>query len=188
MGWGSIGHKIINKNITLSFPAELSMLQFWSDSLAAHGSDADYRKSWDPDEDIKHYIDIDNYPEFVTEGKISSDRDSLIAKYGSSFVLTQGILPWAIIETFYSLQAALQQGNWPDAMLFASDLGHYVGDCHMPLHLTLNYNGQYSGQYGIHSRYESTMINTYQQQIIFSGDTIGIILQPFLYNPQREKA
>jgi hypothetical protein len=42
----------------------------------------------------------------------------------------------------------------------------------MPLHLTRNYNGQYTGQYGIHSRYESTMIGQYYNQIIYEGDSL----------------
>ena len=45
----------------------------------------------------------------------------------------------------------------------------------MPLHLTRNYNGQYTNQSGVHSRYESNMIGTYQQQIIYSGDTISYV-------------
>ena len=73
-------------------------------------------------------------------------------------------------------------------MLFASDLGHYVADGHMPLHITRNYNGQYSNQNGIHSRYESQMINSYSSQINYAGgdvDTIENISNyvfDFIYN------
>jgi hypothetical protein len=42
----------------------------------------------------------------------------------------------------------------------------------MPLHLTRNYNGQYTGQTGVHSRFESNMINTYSSQIVYSGDSL----------------
>lgn len=175
LGWGSVGHRIINRSTTLSFPSELNFLLFWADSLAAHASDADIRRSWDPNEGIKHYIDIDNYPDFISTGRINHNFDSLIMQYGYTFVMNQGILPWAIIKTVDSLQTAFQQGNWNKAMLLAADLGHYVADCHMPLHLTRNYNGQYSGQSGVHSRYESTMINTYQSQIFYNGENITYI-------------
>lgn len=175
VGWGSIGHRIINRSTTLSFPSQLSFLSFWADSLAAHASDADIRKGWDPNEDVKHYIDIDNYPDFIATGRIKHNFDSLVMQYGYTFVMDQGILPWAIMKTVDSLQAAFTQGNWQMAMLLAADLGHYVGDCHMPLHLTRNYNGQYSGQSGVHYRYESSMINTYQSQITYSGDTVSYI-------------
>ena len=144
----------------------------WSDSLAAHGSDADYRKSSDPTEAPKHYIDIDNYAEFISNGYISQSFDSLVLQHGYSFVMDQGILPWAIMKTFDSLQTAFQNNQFHKAMLLAADLGHYVGDMHMPLHITRNYNGQYTGQTGIHSRFESNMINTYNAQIIYSGDSL----------------
>jgi hypothetical protein len=175
VGWGGVGHRIINKKSTESFPSELNFLLYWADSLAAHASDADYRKDWDPTESNKHYIDIDNYPEFISTGRIIHNFDSLLLQHGYTFVMDQGILPWAIMKTVDSLTAAFAQHNWQKAMLIASDLGHYIGDCHMPLHVTRNYNGQYTNQYGIHSRYESSMISTYQQQIIYSGDTINYV-------------
>ena len=175
LGWGSVGHKIINKNATLFFPTELNFLLFWAAPLSDHASDADIRKSFDPNEGPKHYIDIDNYPEFVLSGRITQNFDSLIMQHGSSFVFNQGILPWAIIQKVDSLQVAFQRGDWQKAMLVASDLGHYVGDAHMPLHITKNYDGQYSGQSGVHSRYESNMINTYHQQILYSGDSVSFI-------------
>lgn len=51
-------------------------------------------------------------------------------------------------------------------------MGHYVGDAHMPLHLTLNYNGYSTNQSGIHSRYESTMLNSYASQLQYNGDSL----------------
>jgi hypothetical protein len=175
IGWGNVGHRIINTKTILSVNPGMSFWGTWSDSLAYHGSDADNRKNSDPTEAPKHYIDIDNYPEFVANGNISSNFDSLILQHGYSFVLDQGILPWAIMNTFDSLQTAFQNNQFHKAMLFAADLGHYIGDMHMPLHITKNYNGQLTGQTGIHGRYESTMIGTYSAQIIYSGDSLVYI-------------
>jgi len=45
----------------------------------------------------------------------------------------------------------------------------------MPLHITKNYNGQLTGNTGIHSRYESTMINSYISQISYTGENISQI-------------
>ena len=39
----------------------------------------------------------------------------------------------------------------------SADLGHYVADSHVPLHTTLNYNGQLTGQKGIHAFWESRL-------------------------------
>ncbi len=59
----------------------------WADTLTAHASDADYRKSTDPTEAPKHFIDIDYYPEFVSTGTIPQDFDSIVAIHGYSFVI-----------------------------------------------------------------------------------------------------
>ena len=36
-------------------------------------------------------------------------------------------------------------------------MGHYLGDAHVPLHTTANYNGQLTGQDGIHAFWESRL-------------------------------
>jgi hypothetical protein len=170
-GWGSNGHKIINRKTIFSFPAEMNQFRAWQSLLESHASDADNRKSTDPNEGPKHFIDIDNYPEFISSGSISQNFDSIVALHGYSFVIDQGILPWAILITRDSLEQAFGRRDWNKAILFAADLGHYIADAHMPLHITRNYNGQFTGQTGIHSRYESTMINRYYTQIDYSSDT-----------------
>ncbi len=135
IGWGWIGHSIINFNTILSALPEMDFFEYWADSLAVHASDADYRKQIDPNEGPRHYIDIDNYPEFLETGGINQNFDSLVAIHGYNFVMAQGILPWAILRRIDSLQTAFENGEWRDAMLHASNLGHYIGDGHMPLYI-----------------------------------------------------
>ena len=48
-------------------------------------------------------------------------------QHGYTFVMDQGTLPWAIMKTVDSLQAAFGQGNWQKAMLLAADLGSLCG-------------------------------------------------------------
>jgi hypothetical protein len=175
MSWGYTGHFKINNSTSLSFTPEMEQFMSWAAVLAEHASDADDRKDIDPNEGPRHYIDIDNYPEFLTTGRIPQTYDSVVALYGESFVIDQGVLPWATLKTYDSLVNCFLRRDWAKAVLFASDLGHYVADGHMPLHITLNYNGQYSGNTGIHSRYESTMINAYINQINYPGDAISLI-------------
>jgi hypothetical protein len=184
LGWGYVGHGIINYRTILSALPEMEFFDTWADSLEAHASDADARKSWDPDEGPKHYIDIDNYPEFIATGTIPQNFDSLVAIHGYSFVLDQGILPWAILKTADSIQAAFENNDMHKAMLLSADLGHYIADSHMPLHITRNYNGQYTNQTGVHSRYESTLIGNFQSQIIYDGDSLQYVenLSDFVFN------
>lgn len=175
-GWGSAGHRRINEGSVLSFLPAMSSYLVWEDDLGDHASDADYRKDIDPDEAPKHYIDIDEYPMFAQQGRIPSTLDSVIALYGSYFVYGKGILPWATEAAFDTLKNTFLRADWNKAILTASDLGHYVADGHMPLHITGNYNGQQSGNYGIHSRYESSMLGSYIDDIVMTGaDTLHYV-------------
>lgn len=182
-GWGAGGHRIINRRSTFSLPQSMSFLN-WADSLAAHSSDADYRKSTDPNESPRHYIDIDEYPEFISTGRIPQNLDSLIALHGSNFVYSAGILPFSIIATTDSIRRYFQLQNFQKAMLHAADLGHYIGDGHNPLHITRNYDGQYTNQTGVHSRYETQLINRDSANIIYTFENASYIpnLNQFVFN------
>ncbi|MDP4280762.1 MAG: T9SS type A sorting domain-containing protein [Bacteroidota bacterium] len=169
--WGNTGHKKINEHAPASLPSQMSFLKAsWTITLAEHASDADYRKSWDPSESKKHFLNIDNYLEFNQTGFIPQNYDSLVSSYGYSFVSANGILPWAAVTAYDSLQNCFQRKDFTKAALFAADLGHYIADGHQPLHITRNYNGQYSGNTGVHSRYETHLIDRFDDQIVYPDD------------------
>lgn len=169
ISWGATGHSKISESSSLSFNQQMEDFQAWIVFLRDHASDPDYRKDTDPTEGPKHYIDIDNYSEFIANGYIPQTLDSVIAIHGYAFVQDNGFLPWATETSFDSLRSCLQRHDFAKAKIFAADLGHYVADGHMPLHITKNYNGQNTGNTGIHSRYESTMINAHISEIIYTG-------------------
>lgn len=166
--WGGTGHYIISLEASRTFNAEMQQFADWANYLAGHASDADNRKSSDPTEAPKHYVDIDNYAEFVTGQPMPQTIPEAVTKYGNNFVIDNGTLPWATKSTYDSLVLALRNSRIDKAKQFAADLGHYVADGHMPLHLTKNYNGQLTGNTGIHSRYESTMINAHAEEFYYS--------------------
>jgi hypothetical protein len=170
-GWGATGHKIINRNITACFPSSMNFPAYWSDTLTAHASDADNRKNSDPTEATRHFIDIDIYPEFVANDSINRDYNAFVALHGSSAVITNGVLPWAIIQWKDSLTKAFIAKNWHSAMMLSADIGHYVGDGHQPLHCTENYDGAMTNQNGVHSRYETSLVGAYQTSIVYTPST-----------------
>lgn len=170
--WGGSGHYIISSSIAKFFNEEMQTFSNWVGYIADHASDADYRKDEDPTEGPKHYIDLDNYPEFIANGEISMSLQENVDQYGEDFVEQNGYLPWATIDTYNLLVENLQDGNWEKAKFFAADLGHYVADGHMPLHITANYNGQFTGNRGIHYRYESQMVNAFSSEIEYEGQEI----------------
>ncbi len=170
--WGEKAHRKINTSCVDFFPVELSRLKVWAPVLGDHSSDADFRKKSDKTEFVKHFIDIDIYDDFINTHKIAEDFNVACTKYGKGKVIKNGTLPWVTDSTYKELVRNFKSKNWDQAVLTASDLGHYVGDGFMPLHITANYDGQLSNQTGIHRRYEETMIDKYIDQI--SLKTSGI--------------
>ncbi len=175
--WGAPTHKVINREAVKHLPSSMSLFLNNAQRISDSAVVADNRKSFDPTEQYKHFIDIDDYAEFKT-GTLSHNIDSLIAKYGSSKVTSIGVVPWAIVSSLDSLTQTLRRGDSTKALQFAADLGHYVGDAHQPLHVTSNYDGVYTGNKGIHSRYESSMMGTYLSQIIVTQDQVHFIDKP----------
>lgn len=173
--WGTTGHRYINRNAVVHLPSTMPQFIAQQAFFESHAMDADYRRSTDTAEAPKHYIDIDNYPNFHY---ITRSLDTLIMRYGWTFVRRNGIIPWATVWTLDSLTSQLGRGDWNRAYLAASDLGHYVADAHQPLHCTRNYDGQYTGNNGIHSRYESTMITTFRDSLYILQDSVSYIADP----------
>jgi len=163
--WGEKGHQKINGSPSQLFRARLNRFNGWSDKLVEHGSDPDNRRRTDPTEGIKHYIDIDAYQDFIETHKIVEGKEEAFNKYGKEFIMKNGTLPWVTDSTYQVLVKQFKAKEWTKAVLTTADLGHYVGDGHMPLHLTTNYDGQLTGQKNIHSRYESRMISLYFDSI-----------------------
>ncbi len=178
LGWGWDAHRFINRKTVYHLPN--SMLLFIQDSsfFSYHSVDADARRNNNDTsfyaEWPRHFMDIDDYPNFHN---LPRSLDSMIMLYGWERVKNNGINPWATVWVYDSLVNQLTRGNWTAAKLTASDLGHYVGDAHQPLHNTRNYNGQFSNNYGIHSRYETTMLSPgyYLSALYITPDTVQYI-------------
>ncbi len=170
--------------MTVNLPEEMAEFRAWNTYITEHASDPDYRKGDDPTEGPKHYIDVDNYSEFISTGSIPQDLDQVILEHGASFVDDNGYLPWATINSYDSLVVSFQNRDWDKAKYFAADLGHYVGDGFMPLHITRNYDGQYTDNKGIHGRYESDMINRIKNQIqISKAEIVNIeVVEDYIFN------
>ncbi len=176
--WGWDAHRFINRKTVYHLPNQ--MLLFIQDSafFSLHSVDADQRRiSGDTSfyaEAPRHFMDIDDYPNFHN---LPRSLDSMILLYGWERVKENGINPWATVWNYDSLVNQLSRGDWTKAKLTASDIGHYVGDAHQPLHNTRNYNGQYSNNYGIHSRYETTMLNStyYLNSLFITPDSVRYI-------------
>ncbi len=170
--WGGTAHRFINQNAAQHLPSALSQLAAQQSFLINHASDADNRKSVDPSEEPKHFIDLESFADFRY---LPGDLSVVIAQYGWSSVQSYGILPWTIVATVDSLTVQFSRADWTKAYQSAADLGHYVGDAYQPLHCTVNYNGQLTGNSGIHSRYETTMIGQYISTLSVHPDSVRYV-------------
>jgi len=163
--WGAQAHRWINSQAFEHLPQEMAEFRRWVGVVAAYASEADRRKGIDGMEGPRHYIDIDRFPEFH-QGGLSHDLDSLKAKHGHRLdVYSNGVVPWTIAGVMETLSVAMATGDLSQVILRAADLGHYVGDCHQPLHCTENYDGQLTGNDGVHLRYEIHMLDRNLDQL-----------------------
>jgi hypothetical protein len=78
-------------------------------------------------------------------------RSAFVVDHFSEF----GILPYHLQAMQGNLTEAFRQGSVPRILRLSAEMGHYLGDAHVPLHTTENYNGQLTGQEGIHAFWES---------------------------------
>jgi hypothetical protein len=163
-GWGWYVHMLINRAATSHLPVEFRAFAQWADRLEQLSFAADVRAGSDADEAIRHYIDIDNYDEFFA-GTLPHTYAEMVARFGRERVDGNGKVPWAIDEARSELVKAMRDGDWPRAVAAAADLGHYVADCHQPLHLTRNYDGEFPEQRGIHARYESALTEIHLDEL-----------------------
>ncbi len=160
--WGWSGHRFINNTAVDHLPESMSFFQDHRGYLSDHAADPDT----DNFPGNYHYIDIDYYPEFFA-GTLPHQWQDMIALYGQNTMEDYGLVPWVIDWWMSDMTTLMENGSWNDVWQVAAELGHYVGDSHQALHLTLNYNGQLTGNYGIHSRYETQMINPHLSEISF---------------------
>jgi hypothetical protein len=68
-----------------------------------------------------------------------------------------GIVPYHTELMQRRLTLAFKEKNSQKILRISAEIGHYIGDAHVPLHTTENYNGQMTGQVGIHGFWESRL-------------------------------
>ena len=66
-----------------------------------------------------------------------------------------GVLPYHLLQMQKRLTAAFENKNEAQILRLSAEMGHYIGDAHVPLHTTENYNGELTDQVGIHAFWES---------------------------------
>ena len=122
--------------------------------LVDHAVDPDKRRYILPEEAPRHYIDLDRYGAYPYDS-LPRAWVAAVARYGEDSLQAHGIVPWWIEKMMRRLTFAFQRGDRALILKTSADLGHYIGDLHVPLHASSNHNGQLTGQQGIHGFWES---------------------------------
>ena len=155
--WGFFAHKRINKYAVFTLPEEL--IGFYKKNIEyieEHSVAADKRRYAVKEEAPRHYIDIDYYGEHPFDSMPRKWNDA-VDKYSEDTLQAYGIVPWHIEIIYKRLVYAFIEKDSDKILKYSADLGHYVADAHVPLHTTLNYDGQFTGQKGIHAFWESRL-------------------------------
>ena len=158
-----------------------SLPRQWTDALLAHtdiwivkasgdtvllfGAKKPLQEVWQ--RDYKRWFSKQLMPRFYQDDE-TLDVDSLRtflefmgrpeqpqAAFYKEHLSQHGVLPWNLQRMQRNLTEAFRQRDSRRILKIAGDMGHYIGDAHVPLHTTSNYNGQKTEQHGIHGFWES---------------------------------
>jgi hypothetical protein len=153
--WGFYAHEKINYLSVFLLPPE--MIGFYKkhiDYIREHATDPDKRRYAIAEEAPRHFIDINHYGHYPFP-LLPRGYDSAVAKYSRDTITTYGIVPWWIQIMKARLVKAFKEKNAVRILQLSAEIGHYIGDAHVPLHACKNHNGQYTNQHGIHGFWES---------------------------------
>ncbi len=153
--WGFWAHKRINRIAVFTLPAEmLGFFKHHIEYVTQNAVNPDKRRYSTEGEAPRHYIDIDHYGTYPFDNVPRQWKDA-VEKFTEDTLLAYGIVPWHVERITYWLTEALKERDGAKILRLSADLGHYIGDAHVPLHTTENYNGQLTDQHGIHGFWES---------------------------------
>jgi hypothetical protein len=155
--WGFLVHRTVHQLAIYELPGSLQRFMYHHMEYGVRYSvRPDQRRSQDSTEAAKHYIDFEEYGDSAA-WKMPWSWTDAVARYTPDSLLKHGYVPYYVIMMKNRLTQAFRSGNADSVLILATELAHYIGDAHVPLHTTVNYDGQLTGQKGLHALWESTI-------------------------------
>ena len=159
------GHEVVDyigKRMNVKGPDTKAVLGVDSLDVAFYDYRHFYRKQIKPNYYKEEKpVDLDSLKAYFPELSFSDEITSLFAVDRLS---EYGILPWHLTSWTYSLTEAFKNEDAVRILRYSTELGHYIGDAHVPLHTTENYNGQLTNQIGIHGFWESRILELFSEE------------------------
>ncbi|MES2374526.1 MAG: zinc dependent phospholipase C family protein [Bacteroidota bacterium] len=153
--WGFLVHKTVHQLAVYELPKEMVPFFYQNmDYLVTNAPRPDMRRNQDSTEATKHFIDLEMYGEQAAT-KMPMDWQAAQKIYTKDSLLKYGYVPYHVVYMKGKLTEAFRKGNKDSILFYAADLGHYIGDANVPLHTSVNYDGQLTDQKGLHSLWES---------------------------------
>ncbi len=153
--WGFIAHYRINRLAVFTLPKAMS--GFYRTNIGfitEHAIAADKKRYVDSTEAPHHFLNADHFGK--NPFRLIPERwDDAVVKYSEDTLKKYGTVPWTIQYNYYKLVNAFKGHDTTGILIASANLGHYIADAHVPLHLTQNYNGQLTNQTGLHALWES---------------------------------
>ncbi len=179
--WGFFVHYRINHIAVFILPKALkgfyeSNIQY----ITEHAVSADKRRYVDSAEAPRHFLNADHFGKNPFRAIPHNYYDAAI-KYTADTLNKYGTLPWTIENNYYRLVKAFKQHDTLAILAISANLGHYIADAHVPLHLTENYNGQLSNQTGIHALWENRL-----PELFFNRYRLYVGQARYVENPLNE--
>lgn len=166
--WGFYGHKKINQLAVFTLPPE--MIGFYKKNIGyitESSVNPDRRRYSVVEEAARHYIDLDHYGDSAVY-TMPRRWSRAVEQYTEDTLKAYGIVPWHVYRMYLRLRDAFMVQDPAKVLRVSAELGHYIGDAHVPLHTTENYNGQLTGQEGIHGFWESRLVELYSEDYDFA--------------------
>ena len=177
--WGFLGHRVITQVAIYELPAGMQAFYFRHMAELVRLSTApDERRNQDPTEGPKHFIDLDHYSEDNPFAKVPRNYDEAVAKFSADTLKKYGTVPWVVIETKNKLAAAFSERDTVGIIKYSAELSHYTADAFVPLHTTVNYDGQLTGQTGLHALWESQLPERYLTAYKLNGEEAKVLKDP----------
>ncbi len=155
--WGFLMHRTLTQLSVYQLPKEMQPFFYQNmEALVKHSVRPDERRSKDSTEAPKHFIDLEGFGEEPAY-QMPHDWKAAVVKYSEDSLVKYGFVPYWVIVMQERLTNAFRAQNSDSILFYATDLAHYIQDAHVPLHTTINYDGQLTDQKGLHSLWESVV-------------------------------
>ena len=178
-GWGFFGHRTITQIAVYDLPASMQAFYYRNLlSLVLQSTAPDERRGTDPTEAPKHFIDMDHYSEDDPFSKVPREYEKAATRFSTDTLKKYGTVPWVVVEMKDSLTEAFRLRDSTAIIHYSAELSHYVSDAYVPLHTTINYDGQLTDQKGLHALWESQLPERFIGTYHLEGETATYIKSP----------